>query len=457
MRTKILKLLLLAVLLVATGFGSYKAVIAIWGEPQVKEMTEDKQGTGSEEKKGAKVSPMLVTAYFYDNYTKGVIEYAAVRFFNTQTKECNYIFFPSDSKIDLSDAAYQKIHSASGNVKQNTKLKDIATCFAQDSDRYQYTKLALEDALGYQIDHYEAITSDNVIRIVNLIDPVNFDVPKKMSFKDDSNINIVLKKGAQTLLGDQVKGMLTKVELYKNEEERLACSMDYIKAYMSSVVSLGSRDKMGEYYQNYYSLLESDVTFSDMLPYMDYLYQIKPSNLVMTEADGTRKGSEYLIDKAALSDVVKKFLASSAATTEETTTEDVTTEEATTEEATTEESTTEEKTTEEATTEEKTTEEATTEEKKESNSKKLKIEIYNSTTINGLAAKWQKRLEGEGYKIAQVETERKYHLKTCVIYVTEKGQGKDLLKYFPDAEIKVGKLTKADIRIVLGTDDKTVR
>ena len=44
-----------------------------------------------------------------------------------------------------------------------------------------------------------------------------------------------------------------------------------------------------------------------------------------------------------------------------------------------------------------------------------------------------------------------------MIYVTEKGQGEDLLEYFPDAEIKVGKLTKADIRIVLGTDDKTVR
>ena len=41
MRAKILKLLLLVVLLVATGFGSYKAVIAIWGEPQVKEMTEN--------------------------------------------------------------------------------------------------------------------------------------------------------------------------------------------------------------------------------------------------------------------------------------------------------------------------------------------------------------------------------------------------------------------------------
>ena len=63
----------------------------------------------------------------------------------------------------------------------------------------------------------------------------------------------------------------------------------------------------------------------------------------------------------------------------------------------------------------------------------------------------------DGYKITATETERKYHLKECVIYVTEEGQGEDLLEYFPNAEIKVGKLTKADIRIVLGTNNKTVK
>ena len=188
MREKIIKLLLLVVLLAATGFGSYKGVIAIWGEKEIGSISVAKQGTGSTEKQGTPVKDMLVTAYYYDSYTKGVIEYCAVRFFNVNTKECNYIFFPGNAKITLSDETFQVLHNASSHIKQEVLLRDIATWLAQDSDRYQYTTMAIQDAIGYQIDCYESITSDNVIRIVNLIDPVTFDVPKKMSFKDDSNI-----------------------------------------------------------------------------------------------------------------------------------------------------------------------------------------------------------------------------------------------------------------------------
>lgn len=457
MREKIIKLLLLAVLLAATGFASYKGVIAIWGEQEIASISEGKQGTGSTEKQAAPVKDMLVTAYFYDNYTKGVIEYCAVRFFNVNTKECNYVFFPGNTKITLSDETFQTLHNASTHIKQEVLLRDIATWLAQDSDRYQYTTMAIQDAIGYQIDYYEAITSDNVIRIVNLIEPVNFDVPKKMSFKDDSNINIVLKKGVQTLLGDQVKGMLTKPELYKSEMERLECSINYIKAYMSAVTSFTDRDTMGTYYQDYYSLLETNASFMEMRPYMDYLYQVKPDNIITHTAQGKEKGGEYTIDKDALQATVKTFLVNT--TPEETTGAEATTEMVSTEEAaTTEETTTEEAvTTEEVTTEEP--EEATTEEEEPdiTDSKKLKIEIYNSTTINGLAAKWQKKLEDDGYKISKVETERGYHLKECVIYVKEEGQGEDLLKYFPKAEIKVGVLKSADIRIVLGTNNKNVK
>ena len=152
---------------------------------------------------------------------------------------------------------------------------------------------------------------------------------------------------------------------------------------------------------------------------------------------------------------MKTFLVNT--TPAETTDPEAASEEVTTEEAASSEETTTE---EPASSEEVTTEEpeATTEDEPEkTDSKDLKIEIYNSTTINGLAAKWQKRLEDDGYKISKVETERGYHLKECVIYVTEEGQGEDLLEYFPKAEIKVGVLKSADIRIVLGTNNKNVK
>ena len=456
----IMKIALLLVLLAATGFGSYKGVIAIWGEEEITSVTTQAQGTGSLEKRGQKVQKNIITAYYYDNYTKGIIEYAAVRIFNANTKECNFVFFPANTKINLSDATYQKIYSASTNVKQNTYLKDIASCFAQDTDRYRYTTMAIEDAIGQKVDYFEAITSDNVIRIVNLVDPFYFDVPKNMKFKDDSNINIELKKGSQTLLGDQVKGMLTKKELHGSEMKRLKCSEDYVKAYWTAVVTMEDRNKQDQFFKDYYDLIIGSANYKNMLPYFEYFHQVAPSNIVMTTAPGAAdKG--YQIDKKKLAEIVNLFLTHKPGETVEVPeVKDVggEAEESTEEVAEGEETTEEDADSEESTEEDADAEDGEhTDEADGEDSKGLKIEIYNSTTINGLAARWKDRLEKDGYKISNTDTERGYHLTDCVIYVSKEGQGEDLKKFFPDAEIKVGTLKDADIRIVLGTNDKNVR
>ncbi len=456
MRQTILRLLLLIILLAATCFGSYYAVVKIWGEEEITSVTTENEGTGSTETPGEPVKNMLVTAYYYDYYVNGIVEYAAVRFFNVNTKECNYIFFPGNTKLAMSDSAYQALYSASTNIKQNSYLRDISIRFSQDSDRYGYTAKALEDVIGTNIDYYEAITSDDVVRMVNILDPVSFNVPKSMSFKNDSNIKINLKKGEQTLMGDQVKGMLTKPELYSSETERLKCSMDYIKAYLSAIHELGSRDDMGAYYQEYYSMVKGNTNFAKMRPYMDYLYQVTPDNIKMSVAQGKVKGEAYVLDYKKIKATVKEYLNSAGApATTEAAEEGATTEAES--KATTEEVTTEEATTEEVTEEETTEKEEPEEPEEPEDSKDLDIEIYNSTTINGLAARWKDKLTKDGYTITATETERNYHLKECVIYVTKKGQGEDLLEYFPNAEIKVGKLKKADIRIVLGTNNNKVK
>ncbi|MCR4716406.1 MAG: LCP family protein [Lachnospiraceae bacterium] len=457
---KVIKVLLLIVLLAATCFGSYKGVIAIWGEDEITSVTESPVGNGSTEVKSKDVKNMLVTAYYYDNYTQNVISYAVVRFFNLNTKECNYLFFPGNTKVDMSNETFSVLYNASSNIKQSCYISDIAPCFVRDSDRYGYTTMLLEDIIKTDIDCYEAITSDNVIRVVNLLDPVSFDVPKKLKFKDDSNIQIVLNKGMQTLLGDQVKGMLTKPELYDSEEERLAVSMDYIENYLFALTSIKDRDLQGDYYKQYYDLVMSDTNFQSMKPYMVYLYQLQPKDIKMTVAEGSYTKDSYKLNTTAIQAFVKTLLTTNTTanqTSDSSADADATTESnATTADATTEATTTEAATTE-ATTEEATTEEATTEEKKDIDSKDLEIEIYNSTTINGLAARWKAKLENEGLKITATETERNYHLKDCQILVKNKRMGKDLLEFFPNAEIKVDKETLkasgADIRIVLGTND----
>lgn len=468
MKGTIIKIIVIAVLVVAAGFGSYKGVIALWGEDKNTVLTESREGDGSKEARGKKIKNMLVTAYYYDNYSDGTIEYVFVRYFNVNTKEVNFVFFPRNTRITLSDSAYKEISRGSSNVKQNTLLSEIGPNFPRDEDRYRYTKIALEDVLGTKIDHYEAITSDAIVQIINLIDPVEYDVPKDLNYEDDKGSKVVLKKGPQTVVGDQVKGMITRSDLYKSELNRTKFSAQYVVAYMSALTQLGDRQALGDFLANYFSLVYSDTDFMGMQRYMDYLYQIKPDNLhfVVAPVDD-QDNREFILKEDQLKEITAAYEAdarsSSAAAKDDTSdSENVTTEEAA---ATEDQAASESEVTTEAPADETTeaagdsTEEATTE-AAAADSKDLKIDIYNSTTINGLAARWKSKLKGEGYNIGATETDQSTKLKDAEIWVSEDGQGEDLKTYFPDAQIKKvdrDRLKGADIRIVLGTNDSPVR
>ncbi len=123
---------------------------------------------------------------------------------------------------------------------------------------------------------------------------------------------------------------------------------------------------------------------------------------------------------------------------------------------------------EDATTEETTTEEATVE---EIPSTDKKIVVLNSTNTTGLAGKWQSKLSSNGFSnvgagnySAGAETQTK-------IYVKEDGMGQDLVSFFSNATVEIGKpdtsacsvtkgnitLNDADIIIVVGNSDTSVQ
>lgn len=128
----------------------------------------------------------------------------------------------------------------------------------------------------------------------------------------------------------------------------------------------------------------------------------------------------------------------------------------------------EDATTEETTTEEVTTQEATVE---EIPSTDKKIVVLNSTNTTGLAGKWQSKLSSNGFSnvgagnySAGAETQTK-------IYVKEDGMGQDLVSFFSNATVEIGKpdtsvcsvtkgnitLNDADIIIVVGNSDTSVQ
>ncbi len=90
-----------------------------------------------------------------------------------------------------------------------------------------------------------------------------------------------------------------------------------------------------------------------------------------------------------------------------------------------------------------------------------KIVVLNATEVNGLAGSWTARLQDAGYTDVTAANSYMQYDHT-VILVAENGMGADLLKFFPNADISVGKLTESDtdadlsgvqIFIVVGASD----
>lgn len=82
------------------------------------------------------------------------------------------------------------------------------------------------------------------------------------------------------------------------------------------------------------------------------------------------------------------------------------------------------------------------------------IVILNSTSVTGVAASWQEKLQKEGYNVLQIGNYTERTLTNTQIVVSESGKGEEFLQYFSGAEIVVGDVPQgADAQIIIGTSD----
>lgn len=100
------------------------------------------------------------------------------------------------------------------------------------------------------------------------------------------------------------------------------------------------------------------------------------------------------------------------------------------------------------------TEEDQKNEIEEISSKGKMISVYNGAGINGLAGRWSKTLQEDGYRIEVIDNYDE-KLEQGRIIVKEEGMGMDLQReYFPDIKIEVGTPDDdMDIQIILGVSE----
>ena len=232
---------------------------------------------------------------------------------------------------------------------------------------------------------------------------------------DTGDIKIDLKDGFQHLDGTQAE-QLVRFRRYANGDvDRVGVQQLFLKALADKILSSDTLIKsMPTIVKSIYDYVETDVSVSDAIKYINYIGDVDASNITMETLPGVGKYignvSYFVYDENELPNAVNRVFFSDDVKAEDT-----------------------------------------------SNDLKTKsIQIGNSTGVSGLAGKYQEVLEADGYNITDIFTYQTQVLDTTKIVVKEGLKADELKDYFSEPlVVEDSSLLPegADVLIILGTKD----
>lgn len=466
--------------MVVAFFAAYFSVSKFYSDYLDKKDAKEEEAQQKEALTAAKenIQQMGFTMVYLDDPNTEKVEYCLLRFFNEGTGEMSIFQIPTDAQATLSDNVYKEISEKAGqDVNRTLLLSDLGTYFYDRETKYQMITLVVENMLGgLKVNSYEAMDYSTFVQVADLADPVMLELSQIVIFTDLQGEKHRLAPNTEYEIdGSKALGILTYDDGFgSGDSGRMERTASYLKAFITSLTKNFSEEQMKEFLTSYYDIVTSTGSTDDKEAYGEACLAIEKDTLSFYTMKGTQQEEYYILDTEKIQEELKEALGAIEyalltdgdvdAAVKEAIAGDSDSADAKTEEGSVSNSTANKA---EATTKEDTTAEAqstTTEEKDTTteadvdtviSSMDKSISIYNGAYINGLAGKWNRRLQAAGYDIEKVDNYEEATLDNGKIIVKEEGWGKDLQKeYFPNATIEVGTPEEGmDIQIILGKSE----
>lgn len=338
--------------------------------------------------------------------------------YNPTTKRVSALSIPRDTKVIGSIDG--KINSAYAKRK---KMDDLI-------DRVQ-------EVTSVPIDNYILLETKVVAEMVDAVGGITYDVPFDMKYDDNSqNLHINILEGKQTLDGENVVKFL---RFRKNNDktiqwgdiQRIDLQQDFIKEAVKQVVTPEIIPKLPELIKLGLSMVKTDISYGEMIKYANDVLTFNMDNLRMEvlpgEAGYVDGLSYYIADNKKTIELVEELFYNDEVA------EDIS----------------------EANNNTPVVSKPKTVEKE--NKDDITIEVLNSTSTTGLAAKVSRLLKEENYNITKTgnyKTTDKQKTK-----IINRGVSESFVKELKQ-NVGLGTIVKeekttnsdADITIIIGSD-----
>lgn len=174
---------------------------------------------------------------------------------NFETGEINLLSIPRDTR-----------------VKVRGRLDKIN--HAHSYDGVDLTLETVRDFLNIDLDYYVKVNYEAVREVVNAIDGVEIDVPRRMKYDDTTRgkeFHVDIKKGLQTLDGDKA---LEFLRWRKNNNGsgypggdvgRVEAQQMFIKELIKQTIDIKNTFKIPKLIKTYYEYVDTNIPLSTML------------------------------------------------------------------------------------------------------------------------------------------------------------------------------------------------
>ncbi len=334
--------------------------------------------------------------------------------FDSEKQMTNLVSMPRDTRVKFAPDVISYMEKQNKYYQSPTKLNAVHA-YAGKEDGPEVLVKQLEHMLGVEIDHYVKVDLNAFRKIVDTVGGVEVDVPQNMYYEDPyQDLYINLKKGKQVLDGDKAEQLVRFRHYPMGDIARVEVQQQFLKAFAQKVMSSDNIIKnIPNYIKMLYSDVETDVTLSDALKYVNYINSVDASKIKMETLPGVPQDingvSYYIYDEEDTKEMVNRIFYGIGL--------------------------------------EEDTEQI-------GDSKEYNIEVANGGYTQGLAGRVSEKLKSDGYTVTEVSTYTGGKEEHTRIIIKEAGIGQDLKDYFVDAKIEMddGSLPDGiDIKIIIGT------
>ena len=202
--------------------------------------------------------------------------------YNPKTQRASILSIPRDTYIGKNK------NSVKANDKLNTvySKSGIDTCMEK-----------VEQITGIELDYYAVVNTKALIKIVDIIGGVNFDVPIKMDYDDPTqNLHIHLNKGMQKIDGEKAEQLLRfrhnnngstySQEYGDNDYGRMKTQREFIKETMKQTLQLKNITKAKKIISAVFENVNTNVEEGLIKQYLPYAIEFNTDSILMEQLPG---------------------------------------------------------------------------------------------------------------------------------------------------------------------------